>query len=114
MTSILRKIGGLEAVEVVDPPPVDYKIPQFPPNPPAPSPLIPSPLIPGWSMGSFMPLNDESVPRPTPDGNARVPIDEDWVMVYFPPNPLIAGDTERWVRYKKSDYDRLVSLGVLP
>lgn len=114
MTSILRKISGLEVVDVPDPPPIDNTVPVFPPNPPNINPIIPSPIIPNWSPNTFKPLKDESIPRPKPDGNAKVSVDDDWVVVYYPPDPNIPGDTEKWLRYKKSDYDYLVSIGVLP
>jgi hypothetical protein len=109
MASLLYKIGGLEIVEVVDPPPTDNTTPLLPPSN-VNDPNIPSPIS---SPGDFLPLKDESVPRPTPDGNTKVTSEEEYIYVFFPANPLIAGSQDRWVPYTRSQYNQLVKEGAI-
>lgn len=105
MASILRKISGLVVVEIPTPSPIDNNTPYFPPNPPGSTPAIPSPILPVWSPDTFKPLKDESISRPQPDGNPVPGFDDDWVLVFFPDNPLTAGDDSGYVRISPAAYE---------
>jgi len=106
MTSILRKISGLETVEVPDTP-TNPAIPSFPPNPHDQTPTIPSPIVPKWSPDTFKPLKDEGIDRPNPNGNPVPRFDEDWVLLYVPDNPLTAMDDSGYIRVSPAAYAEL-------
>ena len=114
MASILYKIGGLEVIEVINPPPIDKNIPVLPPsNTGANDPNIPSPVLPLFTHDTFKPLRDLSIPRPKPDGNAKVGKDDELIYVFFPANPLMTGDKDKWVPYTQSQYNQLVASGAI-
>jgi len=112
MASTLYKIGGLEVVEVVDPLPTDNDVPLLPPST-TNDPNIPSPIIPPFTQDSFKPLKDLSISRPTPEGNTKVTTNEDMIYVFFPDNPLQAGDQSGYIPFTDAQYRRLVELGVI-